>query len=140
MPPRPLSKTKLAARAMPPAARPALDKALDSALNAVPPVPCFPLLLGFAMDQRMGSFISLTTALELIISFTFFKSSSYALVNIVTCEPNRKSTTRKQLIKVPLRRCRSPSYHARTATMGTLRWGGWMLRGAQGEGTRLANT
>ena len=37
----------------------------------------------------MSSFISLTTALEtLIISFTFFKSSSYALVNIVTCEPN----------------------------------------------------
>ena len=41
---------------MPPAARPALDKALDSALNAVPPVPRFPLLLGFAVDQRMSSF------------------------------------------------------------------------------------
>ena len=74
---------------MPPAARPALDKVLDSTLNAVPSVPRFPLLLGFAVDQRMSSFISLTTALEtLIISFTFFKSSSYALVNIVTCEPN----------------------------------------------------
>ena len=70
-------------------AHPALDKALNSTLNAVPPVPRFPLQLGFAVDQRMSSFISLTTALEtLIISFTFFKSSSYALVNIVTCEPN----------------------------------------------------
>ena len=70
-------------------AHPALDKALNSTLNAVPPVPRFPLLLGFAVDQRMSSFISLTTALEmLIISFTFFKSSSYALVNIVTSEPN----------------------------------------------------
>ena len=29
-----------------------MDKALDSTLNAVPPVPCFPLLLGFAVDQR----------------------------------------------------------------------------------------
>ena len=51
-------------------AHPALDKALDSALNAVPLVPRFPLLIGFAVDQRMSSFISLTTALEtLIISF-----------------------------------------------------------------------
>ena len=37
----------------------------------------------------MSSFISLATALETsIILFTLFKSSSYALVNIVTCEPN----------------------------------------------------
>ena len=80
---------ELPAEVMAATARPALDKTFDSALNAVPPVPRFPLLLGFAVDQRMSSFISLTTALEtLIISFTFFKSSSYALVNIVTCEPN----------------------------------------------------
>ena len=30
----------------------ALDKALNSALNAVPPVPCLPLLLGLGVDQR----------------------------------------------------------------------------------------
>ena len=80
---------ELAAEVPVAAARPALDKALDSTLNAVPPVPRFPLLLGFAMDQRMSSFISLATALETsIILFTLFKSSSYALVNIVTCAPN----------------------------------------------------
>ena len=41
------------------------------------------------MDQRKSSFISLTTALEtLIILFTFFKRSSYALIYIVTCVPS----------------------------------------------------
>ena len=91
-----LSKTKLAAGAMPPTAHPALDKALDSTLNAVPLVPCFPLLFGFAVDQRMSSFISLTTALEtLIISFTFFKSSSYALVAMTTwANDNMRSVAR----------------------------------------------
>ena len=40
------------------AAHPALDKALDSPLNAVPPVPRFPLLLGLGVDQRKSSFKS----------------------------------------------------------------------------------
>ena len=35
-------------------AHPALDKALDSTVNA-PPLRCLPLLLGFAVDQRMSS-------------------------------------------------------------------------------------
>ena len=68
---------ELAAEVPAAAAHSALDKALDSTLNAVPPVPCFPLLLGFAVDQRMSSFISLATALETsIILFTLFKSFS----------------------------------------------------------------
>ena len=59
------------------AAHPTLDKALDSALNAVPLVPCLPLLLGLGMDQRMSSSKSFTSVLETLnISFTFFKSSS----------------------------------------------------------------
>ena len=33
------------------AAHPALDKALNSTLNAAPPVPCLPLLLGLGVDQ-----------------------------------------------------------------------------------------
>ena len=45
------------------AAHPALDKALDSALNAVPPVPCFPLLFGLGVDQRMSSSKSFTSVL-----------------------------------------------------------------------------
>ena len=39
-----------------------LDQALNSTLNPVPPVSCFPFLLGLDVDQRMSSFISLTTA------------------------------------------------------------------------------
>ena len=54
---------ELPAEVMAAAAHPTLDKALDSALNAVPPVPCLPLLLGFAVDQRKSSFISLTSVL-----------------------------------------------------------------------------
>ena len=44
-------------------ARSALDKALDSTLNAVPQVPCLPLLLGLGVDQRMSSVKSLPRAL-----------------------------------------------------------------------------
>ena len=54
---------KLPAEVPAAAAHSALDKALDSTLNAVPPVPCFPLLLGFAVDQRMSSVKSLPRAL-----------------------------------------------------------------------------
>ena len=42
------------------ATHPALDKVLNSALNAVPPVPCLPLLLGLGMDQRISSSRSFT--------------------------------------------------------------------------------
>ena len=54
---------ELAVEVMAAAAHPALDKALDSALNAVPPVPCLPLLLGLGVDQRMSSSKSFTSVL-----------------------------------------------------------------------------
>ena len=41
----------------------ALDQTLNSPLNAVPPLSCFPLLLGLGVDQRKSSSKSLTSAL-----------------------------------------------------------------------------
>ena len=63
-----LSRHRAALRELPAevpaaAAHSALNKALNSTLNAVPPAPCFPLLLGFAVDQRMSSVKSLPRAL-----------------------------------------------------------------------------
>ena len=57
------SHSKLPAEVMAATARSALDKALDSTLNAVPQVPYLPLLLGLGVDQRMSSVKSLPRAL-----------------------------------------------------------------------------
>ena len=46
------SHSKLPAEVMAATACSALDKALDSTLNAVPQVPCLLLLLGLGVDQR----------------------------------------------------------------------------------------
>ena len=51
-----------------PAAHSALDQALDSSLNAVPPVPCLPLLLRLGVDQRNSSFKSTTSALKAFVN------------------------------------------------------------------------
>ena len=58
-------------------ARPALDQALDSPRNPVPPSPGIPLLLGLGVDYRKSSSISLTTVLDTsIIAFTLCWSPS----------------------------------------------------------------
>ena len=62
---------------MPPAAHSALDKALNSTLHAVRPVPVLPLLLSLWVDHCKSSFNSLVTRLEAsIILSTFSKSES----------------------------------------------------------------
>ena len=85
--------TSLPVEVMPPAEHCALDKALNSTLHAVPSVSVIPLLLSLGVDHRKNSLISLVSGFETsIMALTFFKSTSYSLVKIVTCTPNWTTT------------------------------------------------
>ena len=59
----PGARPELPADVMAAATHSALDQDLYSTLHAVPPVPCFPLLLGLAVDHRMSSFKSSVSVL-----------------------------------------------------------------------------